>query len=186
MLTRSGSAVLPSLSVLVASCGRRSLSATLDSIAINLSPGDQLIVDVNHDGDYGNEARNRMMAVATGDYLIFMDDDDCYVRGAFDAIRSGIATAMGSVHMFRMSVPSWGRVLWTDEAVREGNVSTQMVAVPNEPAKLGRWSERYAADYDFIRSTCDLAGEPVWHVDVIALVQPAGPKSSMYGRPTLR
>lgn len=141
-----------------------------------MAPGDELIVDMNLDGDHGNAARNRMMAKAKGDYLLFMDDDDRYTDGAFNVIRESIATAPGAVHMFRMLCPETNLLIWTDEEIREGNVSTQMVAVPNHPAQLGQWSTRYAADYDFIRGTCDLLGEPVWHENVIALVFPKGPR----------
>jgi hypothetical protein len=149
---------------------------TLESIVFGTAPGDEVIVDVNLDGDYGNRARTRMMAKASGDFLLFMDDDDHYTEGALGVIRSALTAEPDRMHMFRMLMPRTGRLLWEEPVVRENNVSTQMVAVPNRPEMLGCWSERYAADYDFIHSTCELMGEPVWHENVIALVFPRGPQ----------
>ncbi len=61
-------------------------------------------------------------------------------------------------------------VLWQDEEVREGNVASQMICVPNIPEALGTWTNRYESDHDFVESTCRNLGEPVWHDQEIALV----------------
>ena len=91
-----------SLSVIVASSGRPTLQATLCSIAPQLEPGDELLVDVNADGDWGHRARNRMVTKATGDWLMFMDDDDEYVPGAFQTVRDTVALNPGRPHLFCM------------------------------------------------------------------------------------
>ncbi len=156
------------LSIIVASAGRPSLSQTLESIGPQLRPGDELLVDINDDAPWGHAARNRMMHRAEGDFLLFMDDDDAYLPRALATVRVQAAAAPDRVHIFRMRYAT-GTVLWQQPLVECGNVSTQMVCVPNRPGLLGRWGDRYEGDFDFIASTCQLQGEPVWHKDVIAL-----------------
>lgn len=70
--------------------------------------------------------------------------------------------------LFRMR--HHGSVLWTDRQVRLGNVSTQMVCVPNVAGKLGVWPANSEKDFAFIRDTVrnyppDAIG---WREDVIA------------------
>jgi len=157
------------LSIIVPSSNRPTLDETLDSIAGQMIPGDELLVDVNDDGDWGNAARNRMMDKATRDYLIFMDDDDRYLPGAFEAVRAAVDLDLEPrVHLFRMRYADGRPTLWTDMAIRDGNVSTQMVVVPNVFG-LPRWeADVYAADLGFIGSACARLGSPAWHEDVIA------------------
>ena len=162
------------LSVLVASSGRASLAATVESIVSQLAPGDELLVDVNDDSPWGHGARNRMMPRAKGEWLLFIDDDDTYVVGALDVVRRAVwIDGAPRLHIFRMRYPN-GAELWTDPAVRLGNVSTQMIAVPNVAGRLCQWGDRYEGDYDFIAAAHGLLGGTVFHTDVIALVRPAG------------
>ena len=162
-----------SFSVIVPTCGRRTLGRTLESIHSQMVPGDELLVDANCD-PWGDHARERMMAKATGTWLLFMDDDDVYASGALDLVRTAIEPERHAMHIFRMAYQDLGgRTLWTDREIHYGNVGTPMVVVPNIPAKLGRWSEfnHYGGDFDFIQSTARQM--PVeWHEDVIAIVRP--------------
>jgi Glycosyl transferase family 2 len=158
------------LSVIVASSGRPTLGNTLLSISPQLKPGDELLVDINDDGAWGSTARNRQIERATGDMVMFMDDDDEYTEGAFDAVRAAVEIAPDRVHLFRMRYSHDPHVLWIDEEVRCGNVSTQMVIAPRRTA--ARFSSRYEGDFDFIEAACAELGPPVWHEQVIALVRP--------------
>lgn len=159
--------------MIVASSGRPTLATTLDSIRTQMRPGDELLLDVNDDAPWGHRARNRMMLRAKGDYLLFLDDDDFYLAGAFDAIRSAITfhrPELGDperVHMFKMRYAD-GRELWRNPILECGNVSTQMFAVPRGGWYGARWSERYEGDWDFISCVCCQVGEPIWHRTVIA------------------
>jgi hypothetical protein len=111
------------------------------------------------------------MPRAEGDALLFIDDDDTYVPGAFEIVHAAVIQAPDHVHMFRMRYAD-GQELWRTEMVECGNVSTQMIVVPNQPGQVGYWGDRYQGDFDFIESTCRRQGDPVWHRDVIALVRP--------------
>lgn len=105
-----------------------------------------------------------------GDYLIFIDDDDCFPPGALDAIRRAIAAQPGPRPlMFRFWSERHGRYLPPRHEVRESAISGHCMVVPNIPEKLGRWTCRYAGDYDWIVSTLALwAQGPAWYDDVIA------------------
>ena len=161
----------PSLSVLVASSGRSTLARTLQSIAPQLCPGDECLIDVNDDAPWGHAARNRLMPRAQGDALLFQDDDDCYLPDSFDVIRARFAECPDRLHVFRMAYGN-GRVLWDEPVLRLGNCSTQMLVVPNMIGRLGQFGDRYEGDFDFAESTCRLLGAAVFHEDVIALVRP--------------
>lgn len=165
----------PLLSVVVPTTGRDTLGRTLDSIRPQLLPGDQLIVESDATGDWGATPRTKGMAAAAGDYLLFMDDDDVYLPGSLDAVRSALRENPGRPHLFSMwRDANYGDQLPRAEVVQMGNVSTQMAVFPNDPAKLGAWGTRYEGDYDFIRSTLDKypPGAVVFRPEVIACLRP--------------
>lgn len=80
--------------------------------------------------------------------------------------------------MFRMLYED--SMLWKNNELAIGNVRSQMVVVRNDQKKLGRFTDRYEGDFDFIRSTADLywpAQNPfIWSEDVIAVLFKANGK----------
>ncbi len=164
------------LSVIIASSGRPSLGAAIDSARRQMREGDEILVSVNQDCPWGHKARNQLMPAVRGDYLLFMDDDDAYVPGALDAVRAAVEgdRGRGHMHIFRMQYDN-GSQLWAKPVVELGNVSTQMVVVP---AYVPRWftscrwnEDLYEGDYHFISACADRV-RTVWHEEVIALVRP--------------
>jgi glycosyltransferase involved in cell wall biosynthesis len=113
----------------------------------------------------------RMVGIqrATGRYLMFLDDDDRYARGAFDAVRAAVRRDPDRIILFRMK---WrhGKI-WGRPELRLGNVGAGLVLVPNLPGKLGSWitNHRYESDFDFIEETVALQGEPVWNHRVVVI-----------------
>jgi hypothetical protein len=102
-----------------------------------------------------------------------MDDDDQFARGALATMRVFALEHPGRIGIFRMRFLD-GRVLWTDPVLRLRNVSSQMLCVPNVPGKLGRWeSPAYprVADYEFIRGTAELQGEPIFREEIVAHIR---------------
>src|ERR1019366_6528599 len=148
------------LSIIVPTQGRASLTQTLASITAQMLPGDELIVVRDDSGDWGHTSRNKAMRQATGNYLLFMDDDDRYVDGAFAVVRAALAEHPDQPHLFAMHrhhhEPKEDAVLPRTQDVTVGNVSTQMIVVPNDHGKLGTWGSRYEGDFDFIASTLAL------------------------------
>lgn len=166
---------MTSLAVIVPSCGRPTLSRTLDSIAPSLQPGDELLVDVNNDRDWGHAARNRRMRQATADWLLFQNDDDWYCPDALNFVRRCVKewAEVDRMHVFRMQYTN-GAVLYRDPVLRLGNIGSPMAIVPNIPEKLGTWGDRYEGDWDFISETAEKLGEPpFWHEEVICMIDTA-------------
>jgi glycosyltransferase involved in cell wall biosynthesis len=159
------------LTVIVASLGRPSLQATLDSIKPQLQDSDEILISVNHDCPWGHAARNQLMRAARGDLLLFCDDDDLLMPDALCLARVAGGQAPDRLHIFRMEHPQAG-LIWREERIAEGNVSTQMIVVPNRPVLLGRWGDRYAGDFDFVASTVEKMPHPVWHEEILALYRP--------------
>jgi glycosyltransferase involved in cell wall biosynthesis len=170
----------PTFSVIVPTIGRRSLAATLASIAEQIEPGDEILVLCNRDDDYGNQARQSLLERARGSHLVFMDDDDQFARGAFATMRRFAREHPGRIGIFRMRFLD-GRVLWKEPELRRTNVGSLMYCVPNVPEKLGRWtdsSEVYReqrrgdyGDFVFISETAALQGEPVFRPEVVAHIR---------------
>lgn len=168
------------VSYIVPTVGRPSLVNTLASI--ETWPGDEILVVGQVSGvtdprvraipcargeDWGGVERRLGMAVATGAYLAFIDDDDTYLPGARAEMAWTMADTPGRPTLFRIQYPS-GAVLWRDPFLRLGNVSTQMILVPNDPGRLGHWSGRREGDYDFLASMAWGPETIVWRPEVIA------------------
>ncbi len=162
-------------SVIVPTVGRATIDATLASITSQLEPGDELLVRCSSDRDFGNGARQSLIERARGSHLIFMDDDDAFLPGALATMRRFADAHPGRIGIFRMVYPD-GRILWADPSLRVGNVSTQMLCVPNIPGKLGRWDSPGSprtADYAFLESTVAVQGEPIFQDAIVARIRPA-------------
>lgn len=159
--------------MIVPTSGRPTLGRTLDSIAEQLEPGDELIVSCSRDGDFGHAARDAAIPRAQGTHLLFMDDDDQFARGAFRTIRQFVGAHPDRIVIFRMRYDN-GLTLWIEPALRLGNVSTQMFCVPNVPARLGSWCGAVPVrngDFEFIRTTAALQGEPLFRREIVAFVR---------------
>jgi glycosyltransferase involved in cell wall biosynthesis len=169
-------------SVIVPTMGRDTLTRTLASVAPQLEHGDELLVG-RLDCTYGNQARDNAMAKATGTHLLFLDDDDAYTPDALATMRQAIAVMPDRVHIFRMRYDH-GLVLWYAPALASGNIGTPMVAIPNQPGRLGVWAahSHYESDFAFIHDTVRLRDdEPVFHEDIVALVRPTAGKEYASG-----
>ena len=63
-------------------------------------------------------------------------------------------------------------ILWKEQRLTVGNVSTQMLIVPNQPEALGEWGDRREGDFDFAAGTAGKLGRVVFHEAVIAQIRP--------------
>jgi hypothetical protein len=110
------------------------------------------------------------MPRCAGTHLLFIDDDDKYMKGALELVRDRVAALPRKVHCFAMAYPN-GVVVRPTWPLRSGSIGTPMFCVPRVKTRLGKWSDRYEGDLDFISSTMALRGDlPVLHDDVIALI----------------
>jgi hypothetical protein len=168
------------ISFIVPTTGLRiTLAATLASIELHAQ--DELLVVGPHPGpdsrvrhvscpsahDWGATERTLGIAQARGAYLAFMDDDDVYVPDHRALMQHAIETYPDRPVVFRMQYPDES-FLWTRPVVAIGNVSTQMLLLPNDPTKLGSWlSGRRECDFDFLNSSKWDHADLVWSTDVI-------------------
>jgi glycosyltransferase involved in cell wall biosynthesis len=158
------------LSVVIPTVGRASLAAAKQSCA----GADEVTVVEDQTGDHGYTARMKGMAQATGTHLAFMDDDDIYLPGAIDLFR---AHAADVPVVFRMDHYDHG-ILWREPVLEFGNVSTQMILVPNVPDNLGVWAPHMpgwkepGGDYTFLKGCVEKMGGPVWRKEIISKLRP--------------
>ena len=128
--------------------------------------------------NYGNPQRNAAIAEAKGDYLLFVDDDDDVLPGGILTLKQVAAMHPGRPLMFKMR--HLRKLLWERAFIGLGNVSGQMFVTPNVKGRVGRWSDKYAADYDFIRSTLALypKGDSavVWREEILVVQGFVGPR----------
>lgn len=158
------------ISFIIPTIGRDSLGRTLNSI--ERWPEDEILieVDIPPSKKWGNEQRNRAMARAKGDYLAFIDDDDCYVKGHRQIMEDAINENPGKPILFRMQYPD-GRTVWKNKGIVAGNIGSPMILVPNQKKMLYKWfSGRNMADFIFVRNWGWKDEEVVWREEIIALL----------------
>lgn len=164
---------MPSVSVIVPTCGRDTLPRTLASVGSQLHDGDEMLVVRRDDAPWGNATREDSIPRCDGTHIWFMDDDDVAAPGALDAIHAAIGKEPDRVHLFRMRRGE--DVFWRMPVAEIGNVGSPMIVVPNTPGKLPRWGDDdlYEADGRFLLETLALRQEqPVFHEEIVALVRP--------------
>ncbi len=158
------------ISFIVPSINRPTLYRTISSIEVR--HGDEILLelDIPKSGKWGNPQRNKAIERAKGDYLAFIDDDDYYVRGHRGLMAQAILENPNKPILFRMQYPD-GRVIWDKQEVVPGNVSTQMILVPNQRDMLYYWKDgRNMADFIFIDNWKWPKEDIVWREEIISLL----------------
>lgn len=194
----------PTLTVITPTIGRESLKAMLDSLLPQLTSDDEVLVigdgprprageicasygnpvikywEIPLIMNFGNPQRNEALKIAKCSHIHFLDDDDRSMPGAIEVIKNVAKEFPGRPLMFKM--PYSDTVIWRNPVVQVANVSGQMFVVPNDKGRLGKWSGKYGADYDFIASTCALYpdGEKavVWREEVVVKQGLAGKRGA--------
>ncbi len=168
------------ISFIVPTAGARdTLAETLTSI--ETLPGDEILVvgpvtvtdprvrviPTAPVHDWGATERTIGMRLATQPWLAFMDDDDVYAPNHRAFMSCAIADAPDRPILFRMTYPD-GHLIWGSPEVSIGNVSTQMMLMPNDPKRLGIWqSGRRECDFDFLETMGWPRAALAWRPEVI-------------------
>jgi glycosyltransferase involved in cell wall biosynthesis len=158
------------ISFVIPSINRESLKRTIDSIEVRV--GDEILVefDLPKSGDWGNSARNRAIARATGDYLAFIDDDDYYVQGHREIMERAIKENPGKPNLFKIQYPN-GELKWKAKEIVPGNISTQMILIPNSKWMFDKWvPKRNMADFIFVDTWSWPDDMVIWRDEIICLM----------------
>jgi hypothetical protein len=117
-------------------------------------------------------AAREWLAGSGAAYVSFNDDDDIYTPGAMDAIAAAIRCRSGIGPVLFQFRTHWGSVLWDAPRAVETEIGGHCIVAPAE--RCGRWTCRYAGDYDFIAGTLSLysPAEAMWVPRVIAAQRP--------------
>lgn len=111
-----------------------------------------VIQHVPPSGTWGNTERKEGIAKSTCDYIAFMDDDDCYVPGHRALMDAAIKANPGKPNLFKLQYPN-GKILWDREEIVPGNISSQMIMVPNKKEMFYRFQfpgNTNMGDYYFV------------------------------------
>lgn len=124
---------------------------------------------------WGHPQINYGMEQATGDYLVFQDDDDVFAPDALLYIRRAtrhLEPPRPLIFKFKIA-RAGGLVLPQGQVVAENRIGGHCLVVPNVKDKLGTWTDRYAGDWDFIEETLRLWEpiKPVFRPEVITLAR---------------
>lgn len=195
------SSLYPTFSIIVPTPDGGTLPLLRDSLQGQLREGDEVLIigdtfdrDLDelatvvrswgwryeeHDAGYmgwGHPQINYGMEIATGDYLLFQDDDDLYMPDALLNIRRAVRHLdPPRPLLFKFKAMRFGGMtFWREQGrVEEGWIGGHCLVVPNVKEKLGKWTDRYEGDFDFIRDTLKLWEplEPVWRQEVIVLAR---------------
>lgn len=196
---------MPSISIITPTIGRDSLKVMLAGLLPQLSTGDEVLIigdgpqpnskkivdEINSPfvtywespliRNYGNPQRNEAISRAKGDYLMFVDDDDTVESNAIDVVKTAAKDFPNVPLMFKMLHDGY-KILWDKPQVAYGHVSGQMFVLPNVKGKIGTWSGKYGADFDFMMSTLALYTEGTAAVkfieDIITIQGFAGPNGA--------
>lgn len=131
-----------------------------------------------HDAGYmgwGHPQINYGMTVARGDYLVFQDDDDIFAPGALQYIRRATRHLdPPRPVIFKFKPARFGNItLPVGTDIGCGKIGGHCLVPPNDPARLGKWSDRYEGDWDFIEETLRLwePVKPVFRPEVITFAR---------------
>jgi len=183
-----------SISYILPTCGRSTLERAIKSIKtdntdeiIIVGDGPQpsaeeicrrynlcyLETEPNHCS--GNAQRNMAMSIAKCEFLAFLDDDDIYLPNASRTIKERIVNS--KINLFRIYFDNrMELVLWENKSVRLGNITSQMIVIPNTKGRIGAWPEFgrqeyvYSGDFYFLQDSYQKWGKDsiIWHDKIIA------------------
>lgn len=107
-------------------------------------------------GRMGNHQRDLGIWAASGDFLVFLDDDDILLPNALTIIREGIVLQPEIPHFFCIQC-SWGVTMGREAKVCLHETAGAQFVPPNRKALLGQWESGTFLDteFDFIARTLE-------------------------------
>lgn len=179
---------MPSLHVLIATIGRPTLQAMLDSILPFLNPEDHLTIvfdgvfptvirtetkghiHIYHEeealGAYGHGIRNKYShMLERTDFVMHADDDDTYEPGAFEAIHT-LCTDPETLYIARMQIVN-SKIIPVQDEICDANVGTPNGIVPYDLNVKAEWGLMFGGDFSYYSTLKELAPKVVFLKNVI-------------------
>lgn len=126
---------------------------------------------------FGHCQLNHGIEAARGEYLVFNDDDDIFADGVLGIVRIDAVLDMANYgepfcHIYKFVTP-WGNVLPESTNLFEGGIGGHCIVTPNVNDKVGRFTCRYAGDWDYIADTVSRwPAKILFHDTIIARTRP--------------
>lgn len=125
---------------------------------------------------HGHDQISHGMTLAKGAWLLYQDDDDAYLEGAFAAVRRAAASLPEPRPMMFRFIPWFRVLLWATKEIAPDRIGGHNFVPPNIPARLAPWGAHYQGDYSHVRDTVDLwpnkDADVCWFEDVLTLARP--------------
>lgn len=184
----------PSIGVVIATPGRRSILRTLASISYQgIEEGDDVLVvgDGYHEPtaelvsflgapfryvatektrDWGHSQFNYGLKHVRGDWVTGQDDDDIFLPRAFDEIRSIVEGLKDPCPIIGRVVTPYLGILWTEPGRQP--LDGHCLVVPNDKSKLGYMGLDYAGDQTWLASNMAEYDTYTWADRVWTLTRP--------------
>jgi glycosyltransferase involved in cell wall biosynthesis len=126
--------------------------------------------------------RARLTFQRDDDRLLFMDDDDEFVHGAFDLVRGAAKDHPDRLLIFSMQLAHDGSILPDrTDGIYVGQIGVPCICVPNR-TDLPQFELEYGPEVKFVNDCVTLLGQPVWVGQVIARVWQNGLHPEREGR----
>lgn len=186
------------ITVIIPTLGRKTLPATIASIASQLNAEDAVVVvsegsnqdvknlvthcanlyphvdwtfTVAYGGCWGHPNRNYVLDnhVYTS-HVWTLDDDDVATKNALSSLRAHMGDPWT---IFKMTFGEGhfanGVTCWREQKIQAGDIGTPMLYAPISKARFGH---AYMGDLDYANALQAELGEPIWAEDVVCLVRP--------------
>jgi glycosyltransferase involved in cell wall biosynthesis len=140
-----------------------------------------MITVCTNDNDWGNRARQLAQDKATGDYLVYVDDDDVFLDGALATMRAWVESNPGCIGIFQRKSDAFPAQPHAHR-LTPGMVCPQNFLIPNRPGLVARWGEqsqdplkdaeivqrvgRHWSDVYMVTETAELQGADVIFTDI--------------------
>ncbi len=120
-----------------------------------------LVVVIQHPVNvsfWGHELRNTYQRHLQGDYILHADDDDEYLKGAFNILRQEVKE-YGQLYIFQMTRPYLEPTTIPNyDQIAKGNIGSPCGVIANLSYLFGDWKNNYDGDYQFWQSTAEKVG----------------------------
>lgn len=179
---------MPSFHILIATIGRPSLQAMLDSILPFLTPADHLTIvfdgvqptDIRTEtkgrvhiyyeetalGSFGHGIRNKYASrLERTDFVMHADDDDTYEPGAFESLRE-LCTDPSTLYIARMQIVN-SKIIPVQDEICDANVGTPNGIVPHNLNAKSEWGMMFGGDFTYYSTLKKLASNIVFLKPVI-------------------